>query len=247
MTTIGYRRAFASITAVTLMLLTSCSSDPDPGVGPTSTAEDSQPPGMDVTFRWIASPDFDLLSPSGTIIRAFVESYELARDGRDTAWAYPGFVNSSPLHIEQMIDFDGMSFSFSGSFFYRVLSHHDEGSLSYYTLCRYGYFSTQDSRSSPGGRDSDWWDPRPITLTVNKADTPPPDVQRGPRRAPVVDVFGDWKVVEFDFAPRDPDVGDTPEYARCAADLSGIPAVDTDKDSPPLPLPPSPGWPGAGL
>lgn len=247
MTTGAQRRAFASITAVMVLLLSSCGSDSDPSGGPTSTARKVQPPGMDVTFRWIESPDFDLMSPSVTAIRAFVESYELARDGRDPTWGYPGFVESSPLPIEQMIDFDGMSFSFSGSFFYRVLNHHDDGALSSYTLCRYGYFSTQDSRWSPGGKDSDWWDPRPITLTLKRAGTPPPDAQRGPRRSPLVDVFGDWKIVEFDFAPRDPEVGDTAEYAQCAADLTGIPAVETDQDRPPLPLPPSPGWPGAGL
>ncbi|WP_168176655.1 hypothetical protein [Williamsia sp. 1135] len=51
--------------------------------------------------------------------------------------------------------------------------------------------------------------------------------------------------------PRDPDRSDTDDFARCEADLTGIPPLPalehTYQDHPIAPLPPSPGWPGAGL
>ncbi len=208
--------------------------------------EQSQPIGINTTFQWLPTPDFDLMSPEGLFVRAYVESYEHARNGQDTTWGYPGFAAASPPDIDSVLANDDLGLRFTGTFFYRLLHRKYEVSSMKITLCRYGYATFPEGN----GSTFDDWPPRPVLLNVNTTGAQPPAHQRGPRRAPVTNVFGDWKVTEIDFVPTDPHIGKTPDYSLCAATLSGIPPLPTEpaqRSEPVPPLPPSPGWPDASL
>lgn len=206
---------------------------------------------MNVTFQWIPTPDFDLFSPEGTFIRAFVESHELARDGEGMEWGYPGFREAAPSDLGIQLNLDSPSVPFSGTFVYRLLKREDTTDESLVTLCRYGFRTYNNMWGDhPDRLTLEAWAPRPIELTVSKRGTPPPAGQRGQQSAPESNVFGQWKAAAWDFVPRSPEGIATPEYGECNTNREGLPPLPTQRsiqDDPVEPLPPSPGWPRSGL
>ncbi|WP_207837774.1 hypothetical protein [Williamsia soli] len=202
------------------------------------------------------------MSAEGTFVRAYIESHELARDGGSIAWGYPGFIAASLPDISWLIQRQSSNLKFTGTLFYRTLRREMHGNVVTLTLCRYGYASStgdwsygtrpQETASTAGPQ---WgvrsFNPHPLLVSFATNGPPPPVGQRGSHKAPGSNVFGNWNVTEFNFVPRDPIGGDTPDYASCETDLTGIPRLPalkhTYQDHPIAPLPPSPGWPGTGL
>lgn len=239
------------ITAATAALwLTSCGSA-DPVVEVSNASAPPQPHGMDITFQWIPSAEFDPMSSEGTFVRAFVESHELARDGLGMEWGYPGFEAASPPELNSQLTMDSPFGPFTGTLIYRLLSRHDTDVATQVTLCRYGsYTRFEPWNDGPDRLVSRAWNPNPIILEFNKDGTPPPTGQRGPNRAPTTNKFGQWKATGWDFVPKLPHGGDTPQYAECESNSAGLPPLPTQRtnvDTHMKPLPPAPGWPGTGL
>lgn len=257
------RRALLLLAVIISLLSTACGSEETaPPVRQSPTSYSEQPPGFDITFQWIPSATLDPMSAEGTFVRAYIESHELARDGGGTAWAYPGFIGASLPDISWLVQHQSSDIDFTGTLFYRALRREMNGDVVTLTLCRYGYgSSTGDWSFGTGPQETGttarppWgvrsFNPRPLIVAFETSGPPPPTGQRGSHRAPGSDVFGDWQVTTFDFVPRDPIKGVTPDYARCETDLTGIPPLptfeETYQEHPNAPLPPSPGWPGVGL
>ena len=191
------------------------------------------------------------MSAEGTFIRAFVESHELARDGVGMEWGYPGFEAASPPEVASQLSLDSPFGPFTGTLIYRLLSRHDTDVATQVTLCRYGaYTRFEPWNDGPDRLVSRAWNPGPIILEFNRNGTPPPTEQRGPNRAPTTNKFGQWRATAWDFVPKLPQGGDTPQYAECETNSDGLPPLPTQRtnvDTHTEPLPPSPGWPGTGV
>ncbi len=210
-----------------------------------SPAEHRQPRGIDLSFRWITTPEFDPLSPEGTFVRACVESYELARDGIGTEWGYPGFADASPPNIDMMLKLDQLALTFKSTVYYRLLRRQSGSNSTRITLCRYGEASIRQKEGWEHGA----WAPQPVLIAFETGGSPPPEGERGRFRAPTTDVFGDWKVTVFDLFADDID-GQPSLSQQCDHDLTGLPTLPAEpypRAEPVPPLPPSPGWPGVGL
>lgn len=237
-----------TIFVVSLLAVAACSTTPPVSNFNSPTGYPAQPNGTNITFQWIETPDFDPLSSDATFVRAYVESYEHARNGQSTDWGYPGFVEASPENIKDMILGDDLGLSFTGTLFYRPLKVESGVSSTTYILCRYGFTSYP---RKPGWEYA-WWPPRAVTLDLNKDGVPPPAKEKGPERSPHNNVFGDWKVTYFDYFARElPGWPASPEVRECEKDLSGLPPAPATElqqlPEPKPPLPPSPGWPGTGM
>lgn len=233
---------------VCLLFLTSCSASttPKPSSLPSPT-EHQQPRGIDLTFHWMTTPEFDPLSPEGTFVRAYVESYELARDGIGTEWGYPGFADASPPNIENMLKTNQLGVYYRATQFYRLLHRLSGPSTTTITLCRYG----EGTVFSNGAWWHSSWEPIPIRITFTTAGAPPPAGERGSRRAPALNVFGGWKTTSFELFPSDSYDVLPSLIQQCQDDTRGLPPLPPNKPqkqpAPFSPLPPSPGWPDAGL
>ncbi|WP_143695336.1 hypothetical protein [Williamsia sp. 1135] len=235
-----------ALNLLVLLTLAACGSAtiPSPPTTP-STTEHQQPRGIDQSFRWITTPEFDPLSSEGTFVRAYVESYELARDGIGTGWGYPGFADASPPDIDMMLKLDQLGLSFTSTRYYRMLSRQSDSISTRITLCRYG----ESSIRQEDGWEHGAWPPQPVLIAFDTGGSPPPEGERGRFRAPTTDVFGDWKVTEFDLLADD--IAGQPTLSQqCDDNLTGLPTLPAEpypRAEPVPPLPPSPGWPGVGL
>ncbi len=241
------RFTFSTATVICLLFLTGCgSTTPSLSTMPSPT-EHKQPRGIDLSFRWITTPEFDPLSSEGTFVRAYVESYELARDGIGTEWGYPGFADASPPNIEQMLKTNQLGVDYRATQFYRLLRRLSGPSSTTITLCRYGEGTVFSKKA--------WWysswKPIPISITFTTADADPPAGERGSRRAPALNVFGGWKTTSFELFPADSYDVQPSLVQQCQDDVRGLPLLPPHKpqkqSDPFTPLPPSPGWPDAGL
>lgn len=238
------------IIAVAAIALSACATSGPGAPSPLTTStniERGQPPGVDVTFQWIDTPEFDPLSSEGTFVRAYVESYELARDGVGTEWGYPGFADASPPGIDEALNDDQLGLRFSSTVYYRLLRRTAEDTSTSITLCRYGVASIRAETHWEFGS----WPPRPVHVSFNTTGAAPPAGERGPHRAPTNDVFGDWKVTASEFIPPEPRNGQPSEHQECRDNVSGLPPMPpTEPEQRSEPVPPqrsSPGWPAAGL
>jgi len=212
------------------------------------------PPNLDMSFRWLPADPLDFMSPEGTFVRAYVESFELASEGNSAEWGYPGFVDASPRGIEEQVrEVVGNSFNRKvvNTVFYRPLRRVDSGAMSRLILCRSESLSIKQRSPS---RDSVWrkighqWG---YTVTIEFARSArgsPPEKQQGSRRAPSHSMFGNWHVTFYDRLG----VGRENRADIMACDALPpnpyLPAVGVEEGSQPWPtLPPFPGWSAGGI
>ncbi|SHT15925.1 Uncharacterised protein [Mycobacteroides abscessus subsp. abscessus] len=197
---------------------------------PTSTSSDYQVPvNIHFSEHWIPTPAVDLMSSDGTFIRAFAESSTLKifsdksygpgkLDGSDRG--YPGFA-----HAERTSNWGGWKDDAYGYTTRWVLSFQEAPDNTVTVLvCSYELIraTKEEVPSRPNDNTATGY-----TLRYHRLGTPPPANQKGPARAPVVSVFGDWYATTYATSESD--------NQRCFED-PGRPMDDTSPVS-------SPGWP----
>lgn len=211
-----------------------------------------RPPGFDVTFRWVGNEIFDPLSAEGTFVRAYVESFYLANEGQSTKWAYPGFVSASAAGIEQRVrrvPSESAEGGLAGTSVFVVANREQVGLRTRMTLCEFGYASSDNS----GGAGAWTTYPKsavPSLITFTRSGQAPPARQRGAAREAQEDVFGGWRVDEFEFVAVGREFSS--ELERCQAHPvpAGVPPEEELRGTGPTPRPPeppTPGWPANGL
>lgn len=78
----------------------------------------------------------------------------------------------------------------------------------------------------------------------------PPAAQRGRARKPSINVFGDWKVTEFEYFAVGEEHHREMEGCNAGPRPAGVPPEEKLRGTGPTPRPPeppSPGWPANGL
>jgi hypothetical protein len=168
--------------------------------------------------HWVATPAVDLMSREGTYLRAFTEADHVADFNTETAkGSYPGFARAVPHHS---YDWAGTGFPAKGfhTNWVRELTVADDGSAVAVVCYAAGV--------TINGSFPDNYSFFKQVITFQRTGAPPPVNQKGPARAPLVSVFGDWHTTEFNkkYPPMDPDCATNP------------PPVDKSPVS-------TPGWP----
>jgi hypothetical protein len=206
------------------------------------------------TFRWIANPTVDLMSPEGTFIRGLTESWvqAFAQPGEHVdalrAGGYPGFEHAFNNA------WDPKGWAGNGYFgdarvgtdYFEVIEAHRDGANLSATVCNYASMTATkvsgDEWGGPGARSGQFatmtFGPDPkLTADVQRAPLPQ---QMGPARKPIDNVFGTWITTDW-HGLKDGD-------PRCNKLAPGTPAdvpeIYRRPDAPPS-LPPDPGWPEA--
>ncbi|VTS51616.1 Uncharacterised protein [Gordonia terrae] len=202
-------RTVVGLFLVLAVLVTSTGCGPnDPPLRESSSvasSADHLPPRYDVTFRWAPTDVVDLHEPTGTFVRAFVESFELAFAGRSPEWGYPGFREAAPADIDSLVAGRLVSPSYStdlaGTYFFRPLRREDDGLFTTMVLCR---SEIQSVRRNPEAPAREWQNtsyPRwtfPAVIVFERAPGAVPAADRGGgARGATRDVFGAWRVVDY--------------------------------------------------
>lgn len=242
-----------------LLVALVCANCGGPGNGDTTSATSGAdrgrdlPPGFDVTFRWTADDQFDPLSAEGTFVRAYVESFVIANSGQSMSWAFPGFLEASPQGIEKEVlevSSEVATNQLIGTSVFSALSRKNRGQLTRVVLCEFGFKSSLDYTSH-----GSFWRTYPryswaTVIEFTRSGKEPPARQRGDARRPSDNVFGDWKVTDFEYLA----VGKEyyPEMEGCDAKPrpAGVPPEEELRGTGPTPRPPeppTPGWPANGL
>lgn len=219
-------RAFASITCAVagVLVLVGCSCAHTPATSKVPTTSIAAPAGYQIprnvlyAEHWVVTPAVDLMSSEGTYIRAYTEANHVADDNVDRAeGSYPGFAKAAR---DRSYDWLGTGLPAKGFYTNWVLNFAvaPDGSATA-TVCYAGEVSLNGSFPDNYGIFK-------RTITFQRTGVAPPSNQKGPARAPVASVFGDWYTSKFlsMYPPWDPE---------CAADP---PPVDKGPVS-------SPGWP----
>lgn len=230
-----------------------------PSSMPTATLNQPSPDSiLQYTNRWIENPSIDLMSPEGTFVRAAMESLDRVGVGAvsgEEAIAdagYPGFLHAfnAVRDPEEWVGNRGPINDQVGTRYWEVVELRREGDFFRTGVCSYGSaiaVKTQDGYRSSGSKPigSATW----ITFGQDPALAPdkqavPPSSQRGPERAPVLDVFGSWVLTDLNVLDAAKDL------PQCMSTLAPGTPSDAPKDyvvqaEPPPTLPPSPGWPDA--
>jgi hypothetical protein len=215
---------------------------------------------LQYTTRWIENPKLDLMTPEGTFLRAAVESMDRARfapgTGMDAieAGGFPGIVQAFNNSADPtIVAGNGNKGEISvGTDYWEVVEFHRDGDLFTAGVCDYGSMTAIKKskgfeswgRNLPNGHA--------VTLTFGPDANLSPQMQRAPKanqrgglRAPIVNVFGTWKMTHYDNYNADM------KLPQCGTTLApGTPPDAPDHryypETPPPTLPPSPGWPSGG-
>ncbi|MDO3402846.1 hypothetical protein QWI29_22635 [Mycolicibacterium neoaurum] len=218
----------------------------------------------DLTIAWTAEPGIDLLRGSAVAVRAYVESYYLAALTKDQKYLYPGFVQSvdannsgGPAGTKELWPSTSRPRVWVGTVRHHLLRIDQSGDDKEAVGCAYLYgsatvddgdYQANVSGTGPGAGV------RPFRLVLkspeNEQDLPP---QHGPARAPSANVFGGWRITNFQgdyFALAEwPDA--STDQSQCEQ-LADRPPAERDfkpgnsymrSDFPTQPA--SPGWPDA--
>ena len=137
-----------------------------------------------------------------------------------------------------------------GTRYWEVVELRREGDFFRTGVCSYGSaiaVKTQDGYRSSGSKpigSATWITFGPDPALAKDKQAVPPSNQRGPERAPVLDVFGSWVITDLNVLDAAKDL------PQCMSTLAPGTPSDAPKDyvvqtEPPPTLPPSPGWPDA--
>ncbi|WP_228096787.1 hypothetical protein, partial [Mycolicibacterium smegmatis] len=200
----------------------------------------------------------DLMSPEGTFVRAAMKSLDRlgvgAGSGEDAIAdaGYPGFLHAfnAVRDPEEWGGNRGPINDQVGTRYWEVVELRREGDFFRTGVCSYGSaiaVKTQDGYRSSGSKpigSATWITFGPDPALAKDKQAVPPSNQRGPERAPVLDVFGSWVITDLNVLDAAKDL------PQCMSTLAPGTPSDAPKDyvvqtEPPPTLPPSPGWPDA--
>ena len=267
----GVLRCCVSLTILTLLTGCGLFNDDEPRI------DRSSGPLSDERYQWTASPGIDLLTGPAVPIRAYIESWLDAQTMGSLDYAYPGFdrtVAARPTdgRLDMLTgnlrpDEDGSPSETVrvGNNRFRIQSISRSGQKVTAILCHYRYRLALEEENGKfvsvahNAVHDDGIEAMLVMLNVpvNEQSNLPP--QAGPAPAPVVDVFGDWKITGFLNGFRSPD----PEFdniwptfdedtAKCVAEAPDPPErraflIQGEHPRSDFPnSPPSPGWPEGG-
>lgn len=153
--------------------------------------------------HWVSTPAVDLMSPEGTYLRAYTEADHIADFNADRAeGSYPGFANAAR---DRSYDWGGTGLPAKGFVTNWVpeFTAAPDGSATA-VVCYAGGVSLD-------GSFPDNYTIFKRTITFQRKGVAPPAHQKGPARAPLVSVFGDWYTSKFTTHPfMDPDCATNP-------------------------------------
>ena len=266
------RRSLRGFSLAILMLLAGCQvfNNDEPRI------DRSGGPLADKHYQWTVGPGIDLLTGPAVPVRAFLESRLDAQTMSSLDYAYPGFdraVAAAPANGKDFLTnnlrpdehLGPLDEIVVGNSRFHIQSITRSGQTVTAILCSYRYGLAQERENGTFVSvlnkfvHNDGIDALLLTLAApadeSDSELPP---QTGPAPAPVVDVFGDWKVTGFlngyfgpvpgyetvwptfeaDTAKCVEQAPDPPER-RAFLKEGGHPRSDFPTS------PPSPGWPDA--
>ncbi|MDV7245221.1 MULTISPECIES: hypothetical protein [Rhodococcus] len=217
-----------------------------PSVGGTPYAI---PDNTDYNYRWSADPGIDLLTPEATAVRAYVESYYLTVRAIATSAGYPGFEEAVDERLR--MDYDNLD-QLDRSHYVGTQFQH----LLWMTPTERGWFATVctgDYSVMSEGPDGRFFNVGSTNLHAETVEIAAPDFRginahvalpaEGPERAPAVDVFRGWKLIDHVKSARNQDA-----FLQCRSRMPDPPQNRPLKrglphDTPYPTLAPYPGWP----
>lgn len=211
---LGRRRRRICVVLITVLLwvLADCNSPPAqqrPAAPPKSPWT-----GLLAQVRavWSAEPGIDLLTGPAVVVRAYNESFTLARLMGDIDYVYPGFPhavapyapNSPESARSRWPDTDHRArYPTVGTFSFHILRIDTAGKRATAIVCDWAYKATHDLGNGKYGSGLDYpyglgdgiavyW----ISMTApsNGGHGPPLPPQKGPAPAPADDVFDGWRI-----------------------------------------------------
>ncbi|TPG36006.1 hypothetical protein [Mycolicibacterium hodleri] len=222
-------------TVITAALLSACGQSAPTTDNPASSTDSAQgqqfanwPATLnDFRFRWTAAPGIDLTKGPSVLIRAYLESYEVAEYTFDIAKVYPGFLRATPPNADT--DAPGALMQHIGI---RPLGYYNTktpgdarphfGFLPFHvlelapfasgweaTVCTAEYGSFIESTTRPG---------KFISLATDDKTGKPP------KSGPTVGVY----VYRIEFTEHDPRVGLTPPQSPNVPQMGPSPAPAID-------------------
>lgn len=222
-------------------------------------AEPAPPPPEDkhqYSYRWIPSPNLDLMSAEGTFVRAITESEDSARLSNQNGRAaladkgYPGIEHAENNVFGKgdlgYLGGDPSQPVVVGTAYYEVVDFSRNGNRYTATVCDYSGQTAQKEHdgkygsrgSTPTGSASVYvFGPDPALPSPDQH--APPARQRGPAKRPTDNVFGTWLLFEEPHPSDD-------QVRACKKLAPGTPPDWPDiykRADPPATLPPDPGWP----
>lgn len=207
------------------------------------------PGNTEYNYRWSADPGINLLTPEATAVRAYVESYYLTVRALATSAGYPGFEEAVDERLR--MDYgnpDQLKKSeYVGTQFQHLLwmSPTDRGWLA--TVC------TGDYSVMRIDEDRKYYNVGSTNVHAETVEIAAPDFTgsivnaslpaEGPERAPEVDVFRGWKLIDHVKSARNQDA-----FLQCRSRMPDPPENrprkrDLPHDTPYPTLAPYPGWP----
>lgn len=216
----GWRAASVVTSALAILLLAACG--PSNGGSPASSSSARSPATEDYPIVWLDTPNLDLDSPDGTFVRGIAESWYLRSQLGPEAY-FPGYRQAA---VSAYVWSD------------ELWPRHDSPHTTYMWVAPFPDPDPQNDPdwhplsaqvggvaicvTSPGTALADG----ALIFTYSRSGQTPPSDQRGPRSAPVGNVFGGWRGLDF--------IGPTHLRAqRCNNPPGSLPARQTS----------SPGWP----
>lgn len=195
-------RFFAALVCTVAMLITACDRTAAPPEPPEPTLERWTGAAADIRVRWSAEPGIDILTGPAVVIRAYLESVELANLMGDPAYVYPGFDRAvtpgGPHSVELLPDqYSAPEHQRVGTDYAHILRIDLDGRDLVTIVCQFSYAFA----SSLGGDEimtHEWLNSgtsvKRITMTAppDQSSSLPP--QKGSLPAPIDDVFGEWQV-----------------------------------------------------
>lgn len=217
---LGWRAASVVMSAVAVLLLAACS--PSDGGTPASSSSAPSPAIEDYPIVWLDTPNLDLDSPDGTFVRGIAESWYLRSQLGPEAY-FPGYRQASVSAYVWSDD---------------LWPRHDPPHTTYMWVAPFPDPDPQNDSdwhplssqvggvavcvTSPGTAPADG----ALIFTYSRSGRTPPANQHGPRQAPVRNIFGDWRGLDF--------IDPTHKRARrCNQPPGPLPALHTS----------TPGWP----
>lgn len=208
-TRVGARMVAWCVVSCVVIVMAGCSPSKTPASPTVSTTTVKAATGYQVprnvlfSEHWVATPAVDLMSPEGTYLRAYTEADHVAdfNFGRADG-SYPGFATAAQDHHYRA----GWGQSAEGFFTNWVhdLSLASDGSATA-VVCYAGNVAVS-------GSFPDNYSFFKRTVTFQRVGVSPPANQKGPARAPLVSVFGDWYTSKFELGGpgMDPDCATNP-------------------------------------